>query len=261
MNRLPYPTDFSDKEWELIEPHLPQENSGGKGRPRIHSIREIFNAIFYIVRSGCAWRLLPHDLPSWKTVYHYFRRWSKEGLIEKLNTILRQEVRKCEGREPEPSAAIVDSQSVKTTDIGGESGYDGGKKINGRKRHILVDTLGLLIAVVVHSAAVQDRDGVKELLLKVKKKLPRLKLIWADGGYTGKLVDWVQGVFKWILEIVKRPEDQKGFEVLPRRWVVERTFGWFGHYRRLSKDYERCTQNSETMIYAAMVRLMLRRLA
>jgi putative transposase len=134
------------------------------------------------VRSGCAWRLLPHDLPPWKTVYHYFRKWSKEGLIEKLNTILRQEVRKFKDREPEPSAAIVDSQSVKTTDIGGESGYDAGKKINGRKRHVIVDTLGLLIAVVVHSAAVQDRDGVKELLLKVKNKLPRLKLIWADSG-------------------------------------------------------------------------------
>lgn len=256
--RQPYPTDLSDVEWQRIEPHLPAPKPGG--RPRVHSLREILNAIFYIVRSGCTWRMLPHDLPPWKTVYHYFRLWRKDGTWERINSALREEVRVAAGREPEPSAAVLDSQSVKTTETPGVRGYDAGKKVNGRKRHLLVDTLGLLLMVIVHAANIQDRDGAKLLLEKARRRFPRLRLIWADGGYTGKLIDWVKTVCHWVLEIVKRRDDVKGFQVLPHRWVVERTFGWLGRYRRLSKDYEGLPESSEAMIYIAMIHLMVRRL-
>jgi len=256
--RQPYPTDLSDAEWQRIKPYLPAPKSGG--RPRVHSQREILNAIFYIVRSGCTWRMLPHDLPPWKTVYHYFRVWRKDGTWERINSALRVEVRVAAGREPEPSAAVLDSQSVKTTETPGVRGYDAGKKVNGRKRHLLVDTLGLVLMVIVHAANIQDRDGARLLLEKVKGRFPRLRLIWADGGYSGKLVDWVKTVFHWVLEIVKRSDDVKGFQVLPHRWVVERTFGWLGRYRRLSKDYEGLPESSEAMIYIAMIHLMVRRL-
>jgi len=205
--------------------------------------------------------MLPHDLPPWRIVYYYFRLWRKDGTWAKINTALREEVRVADGREPEPSAAILDSQSVKTTETPGMRGYDAGKKVNGRKRHLLVDTLGLLLMVVVHAANIQDRDGAKLVLEKVKGRFPRLQLIWADGGYAGKLVDWVKTVCHWVLEVVKRNDDVKGFKVLPRRWVVERTSGWLGRYRRLSKDYEGLPETSEAMIYAAMIHLMVRHLA
>ena len=256
--RHPYPTDLSDVEWQRIQPYLPAPKSGG--RPRVHTLREILNAIFYIVRSGCTWRMLPHDLPPWKTVYHYFRLWRKDGTWERINSALRVEVRVAAGREPEPSAAVIDSQSVKTTETPGVRGYDAGKKVNGRKRHLLVDTLGLVLMVVVHAANIQDRDGARLLLEKARGRFPRLRLIWADGGYTGKLVDWVKTLCLWVLEIVKRSDDVKGFQVLPHRWVVERTFGWLGRYRRLSKDYEGLPESSEAMIYIAMIHLMVRRL-
>jgi len=256
--RQPYPTDLSDVEWQHIEPYLPAPKPGG--RPRVHSLREILNAIFYIVRSGCTWRMLPHDLPPWKTVYHYFRLWRQDGTWERINSALRVEVRVAAGREPEPSAAVLDSQSVKTTETPGVRGYDAGKKVNGRKRHLLVDTLGLVLMVIVHAANIQDRDGAKLLLEKAKERFPRLRLIWADGGYAGKLVDWVKSVCHRVLEIVKRSDDVKGFQVLPHRWVVERTFGWLGRYRRLSKDYEELPESSEAMIYIAMIHLMVRRL-
>lgn len=256
--RQPYPTDLSDAEWQRIEPYLPAPKPGG--RPRVHPLREILNAIFYIVRSGCTWRMLPHDLPPWKTVYHYFRLWRKDGTWERINSALRQEVRVAAGREPEPSAAVLDSQSVKTTETPGVRGYDAGKKVNGRKRHLLVDTLGLVLMVVVHAANIQDRDGAKLLLEKARGRFPRLRLIWADGGYAGKLVEWVKTFCHRVLEIVKRSDDIEGFQVLPHRWVVERTFGWFGRYRRLSKDYEGLPESSEAMIYIAMIHLMVRRL-
>jgi len=258
--RQPYPSDLSDAEYEKIQPHLPQPKTK-RGRKRVHPLREVLNAIFYVLRTGCAWRMLPHDFPPWKTIYHYFRRWRQDGTWERLNAVLRTAVRVAEGREPEPSAAIVDSQSVKTTETPGVRGYDAGKKVNGRKRHILVDTLGLLLMVVVHAANLQDRDGARTVFEKVKGKFARLQLIWADGGYAGKLVDWVKDVCGWVLTIVKRPEGMTGFQVLPRRWVVERTFAWLGRYRRLSKDYEASPETSEAMIYAAMTHLMVRRLA
>ncbi|HIC93226.1 MAG TPA: IS5 family transposase [Anaerolineae bacterium] len=256
--REPYPSDLSDAEWEIIKPFLPSPKA--KGRPRVHPLREILNAIFYIVRSGCVWRMLPHDFPPWKTVYHYFRLWREDGTWEQINAALRAEVRVAAGRDPEPSAGILDSQSVKTTETPGPRGYDAAKKINGRKRHILVDTMGLLLMVVVHVASLQDRDGAKLVLEKIRGRFPRLQLIWADSAYAGMLVDWVKRVCHLVLEIVKRPAGVKGFQVLPRRWVVERTLGWLGRYRRLSKDYEALPESSEAMVYMAMIHLMLRRL-
>jgi putative transposase len=224
-------------------------------------LREIVNAILYILHAGCAWRLLPHDLPKWQTVYYYFRQWKRNGTWFHVNEVLRTQLRRVEGREPSPSAAILDSQTTKTTEQGGVRGYDAGKQINGRKRHILVDTLGLLLVVVVHAANIQDREGAKLLFSKIRGRFPRLHKIWADGAYAGMLVDWVKQRFSWVLEIVKRPEGVKGFQVLPRRWVVERTLAWLTHCRRLSKDYEALPETSEGFVYAAMTHLMVKRLA
>ncbi|MEO1765225.1 MAG: IS5 family transposase [Cyanobacteria bacterium J06629_18] len=260
MTRKPYPTDISDIEWDLIKPMIPAERKGKRGKKREVDMREIVNAIFYILRAGCSWRMMPHDLPPWQTVYSYFRRWERKGIWQKIHSVLRSQLRIQEGRDVEPSAGIIDSQTVKTTEKGGVKGYDAGKKINGRKRHILVDTMGLILVVVVHAASIQDRDGAKLVLDKLRYLFPRLYLIWADGGYAGKLIGWARYFIGCAIEIVKRSDDTS-FKVLPRRWVVERTFAWLGRYRRLSKDYEYLSQTSETMIYAAMTHLMLGRLA
>jgi putative transposase len=259
MKRKPYPSDLTDEQWAQLKPHLPPRHE--RGAPRRVNLREVLNALLYLSRTGGQWRMLPHDLPPWATVYYYFSHWRDDGTWERLNRELRIEVRLSVGKDPDPSAAILDSQSVKASAMSDARGYDAGKKVSGIKRHLLVDTLGLVLCVLVLTANIQDRDGARTLLAKVKGQFPRLRKIWADGGYTGTLVDWVKSLCGWVLEIVKRSDGAKGFEVLPHRWIVERTFGWFNWTRRLSKDYERLAASGEAMVYLAMLPLMTKRLA
>lgn len=261
-----YPTDLSDEEWAQIESLVPAPKSGqGKrGRPPKLDRRRLLDAIFYVVRSGCAWRLLPRDFGPWETVYGYFRIWSQDWTWTFIHDVLRDWTRKTEGRRVAPTAAIVDSQSVKTPDQAGERGYDAGKKIAGRKRHLAVDCLGLILAVMITPASMQDRDAARPLIRMLVDLFGRLQIIWADGGYLGALVAWVKQLRplgKLRLEIVRRCDDAKGFKVLPRRWVVERTFGWLVKSRRLCRDYEVRLDHSEAMIRICMIRIMVKRLA
>ena len=257
-----YPSDLDDSQWQLLQPLLPAPAK--RGRPRQRDLREILNGIFYLLRSGCAWRLLPKEFGPWSTVHDYYRRWRRQGVWEQVHHTLRQKGRAAAGRTAEPSGAILDSQSIKTGDQACASGYDAGKKIEGRKRHVVVDTLGLLLRVMVGPANVQDRDGARPLLLAVLGGFDGLRKIWADSGYAGALVQWFQeqtGRRDCGLEIVRRLEGVSGFHVLPKRWIVERTLGWLVKSRRLARDYETAAQSSEAMIYLTMIRLMLKRLA
>ncbi len=261
MTRKTYLTDLSEAEWHRLSRLVPAPKPGG--RPLKYPRRAILNAIFYLVRAGCPWRLLPVDLPPWKIVYHYFRLWTRSGWWQELHDHLRGQLRLQEGRRPQPTAGIIDSQSVKTASPTSERGFDAGKKITGRKRHVLVDTLGLMWLLVVHPANLQDRDGARLLLGALETFCLRLRLIWADGGYAGALVEWVAQLRQRApirLVIVKRRDDIKSFAVLPKRWIVERTFGWLSRSRRLCKDYETQVSHSQAMVLIAMSHLMLRRL-
>jgi transposase len=263
--RRDYPCALTDGMWEVVSAVLPVRDPARGGRPLVYGHRLVIDTILYVLVSGCAWRLVPHDLAPWDAAYRWFRLWSGRGVWDDIHEALRDQVRLAEGRDPQPSAAVLDAQSAQSASGGAEIGFDAGKKVRGRKRHLLVDTLGLLLIVVVHSASVQDRTGARLVLGWLAQEYPGIGLIWADGGYANSvdasLVAWADQELGVQLEIVKRNDDLAGFHVLPRRWVVERTFGWLTRCRRLCRDYERTIAHAEDFVKVAMIRLMAARLA
>jgi transposase len=260
-----YDSSLTDQQWAVIEPLLPVVSPRLGGRPRGYPRRLVVDTILYVLVSGCAWRMVPHDLVAWSTAYRWFAAWTVDGTWARVHDTLRDRVRIADGRDPQPSAAVLDSQSARSAEGGQEIGYDAGKRVRGRKRHLLVDTSGLVLRSVVHSASVQDRAGAKLVLAGARQEFPLLGLVWVDGGYVNTvdagLVGWAARQENLQVVAVPRNADVKGFQVLPRRWVVERTFAWISRCRRLARDYERKTAHAEAMIQVAMIRLMAARLA
>lgn len=259
MTRRPYETDIRDAEWACIEPWVRQK--AGPGRKRTVDTREVVNALCYMTRTGCQWRMLPHDFPAWELVSYYYYQWLEQGILEDLNDCLREELRIALNRDAEPSVGIIDSQSVKTVSRGEARGFDSAKRVKGRKRHCIVDTLGLLVVVMVTAASMQESEAGLGVLVDVQAKTTRLQKVYADQGYKAWLVEWCERWKTWVLEIVHKPAEQRGFVVQPKRWIVERFFAWLNTYRRLSKDYERTVASSEGMIYLVSIQLMARKLA
>lgn len=254
-----YPSDLTNRQWQLIRQLLPPHKRRGR-RPICR--RRIVNAILYVVRAGCQWRMLPKNFPNWSTVYGVFRQWRNDGTWRRVHDALREKVRKAAGRKSTPTVAIVDSQSVRTAEGGDERGYDAAKKITGRKRHLAVDVLGLLLAVVVHGADCQDQDGARRVLTQLGEQFRRIKVVFGDVAYgRSGLPAWTAATFGWILQTVLRPVGVSGFVVLPKRWIVERTFAWLTRHRRHARDYEKLPASSEAFAYIAMIGIMSKRIA